>query len=325
MKAYIIPSLALSMCLMAFTGSAQTRQKQHNSSATEKETLVIRNNGQTVVEIKNGKVYVNGNEVASTGETAKGNVNKKIIIENGDGDMPAFGNSDFFSDKAPGRHRAMLGVLTDPKAKDKGAYVKRVTPGSAADKAGLKADDVITSIDGKSINNANELADAVSGHEPGDKVTITYQREGKENQAAASLGKAGPESMARMFRYEPGRGGNLEDFDIPNAMMQPFGFDANDGPMEPTPKLGIMGEDRADGSGVTVNEVKPNSPASSAGLQRDDVIKKLNGEKIQSIDDLQYTLRDMNTGEKVKLQYERDGKTMDAEVTFPKQMRKKDL
>jgi hypothetical protein len=36
-------------------------------------------------------------------------------------------------------------------------------------------------------------------------------------------------------------------------------------------------------------------------------------------------LRDMNTGEKVRLQYERDGKTMDAEVSFPKQTRKKDL
>jgi S1-C subfamily serine protease len=325
MKAYIIPSLALSMCLLAFSGNAQTKQKPRNSSTTEKETLVIRNNGQTVVEIKNGKVYVNGDEVASTGETAKGNVNKKIIIENGDGDMPAFGNGDFFGDKTPGRHRAMLGVLTDPKAKDNGAYVKRVTPGSAADKAGLKADDVITSIDGKSINSANELVDAVSGHEAGDKVTITYQRGGKEGQTEASLGSAEPQSMARAFRYEPGRGGNWEDLDIPNPMMQPFSFDAADGPMEPTPKLGIMGEDRADGNGVTVNEVKPNSPAFSAGLQRDDVIKKLNGEKIRSIDDLQYMLRDMNTGEKVRLQYERDGKTMDAEVSFPKQTRKKDL
>ncbi|MBS1584268.1 MAG: PDZ domain-containing protein [Bacteroidetes bacterium] len=325
MKAYIIPSLALSVCLMAFTGNAQTRQKQHNSSTTEKETLVIRNNGQTVVEIKNGKVYVNGDEVASANEAAKGNVNKKIIIENGDGDMSAFGNGDFFGDKAPGGHRGMLGVLTDPKAKEKGAYVKRVTPGSAADKAGLKADDVITSMDGKSINSANELVDAVSGHEAGDKVTITYERDGKESQTEASLGSAGPQRMARAFRYEPGRGGSWEDFDIPNPMMQPFSFDANDGPLAPTPKLGIMGEDRADGSGVTVNEVKPNSPASSAGLQRDDVIKKLNGEKIQSVDDLQYILRDMSTGEKVKLQYERDGKTMDAEVTFPKQTRKKDL
>jgi serine protease Do len=321
MKAYIIPSLALSLCLLAFTGNAQSKQRsQQDSKSYEKETMVIRKNGKTVVEIKNGKVYVDGEMVANANDHSADKVNKKIIIEGNDD-----GSLSFFGDSGPDKgNRAMLGVLTDPKAKDNGAYIQRVTPNSAADKAGLRADDVVTAIDGKRINSADELVETIGKHKAGDRISITYSRDGKVKGTNAELGQAGPESMARMFRFGPG-GNGMEDFDIPNPMMQPFAFDAANEPFAPTPKLGISAEERADGSGIMVRDVKPGSPAAEAGLQKDDIITRFNDEKVHSIDDLQYMLRELHDGGDATLQYKREGRNMSANVSFPRQVRSKDL
>lgn len=322
MKAYIISSLALSLCLSTFTGNAQGKQKAQQDSRTyEKETMLIRQSGKTVVEIQQGKVYVNGELVADANDHNADNVNKKIIIESNNKEAPAF-----FGDSGPGKgNRAMLGVLTDPRAKEKGAYIQRVTPNSAADRAGLRADDLVTAIDGKTISSADELVAAIGKYKAGDRVSITYNRDGKVHGANAELGEAGQESMARMFRFGPG-GSGMEDFDIPNAMMMhPFAFDAAEEPFAPTPQLGISAEERADGSGVLVREVKPGTPAAQAGLQKDDIITRFNDEKVRSIGDLQYMLREMRDDGDATLEYKRDGGNRTAHVSFPKQPRKKDL
>ena len=86
--------------------------------------------------------------------------------------------------------RAKLGVsmatVTDKIAKElklsapKGVYIDEVTPGSAADKAGMKHNDVITAIDSTQILSASGLQEKVNSFHPGDKATISIIRDGKE-------------------------------------------------------------------------------------------------------------------------------------------------
>jgi serine protease Do len=73
-----------------------------------------------------------------------------------------------------------------------GVYVMDVAGGSAADQAGIHKGDFITKLNGTVINTGTELVGKISALRPGDKVDITYVRNGGENTAPATLqGSAG--------------------------------------------------------------------------------------------------------------------------------------
>ncbi len=82
---------------------------------------------------------------------------------------------------------ALLGVSTQP-AQSGGAAVADVSSGSAADKAGLREGDVITKLGGTAVTSPDDLATAVNGHQPGDKVVITFQRNGATKTVTVTLG-----------------------------------------------------------------------------------------------------------------------------------------
>lgn len=84
------------------------------------------------------------------------------------------------------RQAALLNDLPE------GALVREVVPGSSADSAGVKADDVITKIDGKKITDANSLAAAIASKKVGDSITISIYREGKTQDLATKLTASTP-------------------------------------------------------------------------------------------------------------------------------------
>lgn len=69
-----------------------------------------------------------------------------------------------------------------------GAVVASVEKGSAADKCGLREDDVITAVDGEEIASADELVITLRSYEVGDDITLTVVRDGKEMSVDATLG-----------------------------------------------------------------------------------------------------------------------------------------
>jgi putative serine protease PepD len=82
---------------------------------------------------------------------------------------------------------AYLGVSLEDTASG-GAQIARVTSGSPAADAGLKAGDVVTALNGESIANAEELTAAVVSKQPGDTVKITVERDGSTKTLTATLG-----------------------------------------------------------------------------------------------------------------------------------------
>jgi putative serine protease PepD len=82
-----------------------------------------------------------------------------------------------------------LGVSVT-QAPDGGAVVSAVTPDSPADKAGLREGDVITAFGGKAIADSDALVAAVQSGKVGDRVEVTYQRNGTENKATVTLAEA---------------------------------------------------------------------------------------------------------------------------------------
>jgi len=68
--------------------------------------------------------------------------------------------------------------------------------------------------------------------------------------------------------------------------------------------------------GALVGEVSPDTPASRAGLKRGDVILALNGQPVNSANDLRLRVSQMAPGSNVKLQISREGKTQDVSVAL---------
>jgi S1-C subfamily serine protease len=79
--------------------------------------------------------------------------------------------------------RAWLGVQTsdptDPNAPP-GAEVTDVTPGGPAEAAGVDQGDVITEVDGQSVNNADDVSRIINGKQPGDTVDLHVDRSGQD-------------------------------------------------------------------------------------------------------------------------------------------------
>ncbi|MEU4642191.1 trypsin-like peptidase domain-containing protein [Micromonospora sp. NPDC023814] len=68
-----------------------------------------------------------------------------------------------------------------------GALVAAVTSGSAAEKAGLQRGDVITRFGDKAVNDSDDLVGAVQAGKVGDRVVVTYKRNGAESTATVTL------------------------------------------------------------------------------------------------------------------------------------------
>jgi putative serine protease PepD len=95
--------------------------------------------------------------------------------------------------------RAQLGVSIQPVPPvvseqfglpESGALVSDVTPGSAADRAGLQRGDVITEVNGEPLETSIDLTAQIRALKPGDEVRLTIMRDGREREVTATLGTA---------------------------------------------------------------------------------------------------------------------------------------
>jgi putative serine protease PepD len=83
-----------------------------------------------------------------------------------------------------------VATASDSNGNGSGALVAAVTKGGPADKAGLKKGDVITKVDDTKVPDSDTLVSVVAQHQPGDKVKVTYTRDGKTHTATATLAAA---------------------------------------------------------------------------------------------------------------------------------------
>lgn len=106
--------------------------------------------------------------------------------------------------------RAFLGIEMEDAG---GVAVRRVIPGSPAEKAGLVAGDVIAEIDGRAVAAAAEVVEIVGGRKPGETITVTVLRDGERLVLKATLARRGgrgsraPDETGRFPRWDLGRGG----------------------------------------------------------------------------------------------------------------------
>lgn len=84
----------------------------------------------------------------------------------------------------------VIGVTLDMRYEGDGARVGARSAGGPADRAGIEAGDVITRVDGQRVHGEDELIIKIRAHRPGDPLTLTVIRDGRERTVEVTLGSA---------------------------------------------------------------------------------------------------------------------------------------
>ena len=149
-----------------------------------------------------------------------------------------------------------------------GVYVMETPVGGAANLAGIKKGDVVTKINGVKVTTGPELVEQVARYKPGDKITITYLRDGKESTVNVTLkNKVGNTDVVKTQSILESLGAELENVDKKVAA-------AND----------ISG-------GVLVKKIK-DGLLKATKMQDGFVITSVDDQEIKNLDDLQKALKD---------------------------------
>jgi len=140
----------------------------------------------------------------------------------------------------------------------RGAFVSQVMPNSSAAKAGIKAGDVITTLNGKPVSSFAALRAEVGSMPVGSKVSLGLLREGKPVTVTLELQQSSQNQVDSSTIFQ-----GIEGADMSNK-----------------------GQDK----GVAVNNVKANTPAARIGLKKGDVIIGANQQPIKNIAELRKIL-----------------------------------
>jgi serine protease Do len=174
---------------------------------------------------------------------------------------------------------------------DHGVIVKEVNKGGPSEKAGVKADDIITAINGRPIRTSDDLMAKVADAPVGDTLNLTVDREGKTmdlkvvTQDRAILYQDRPEIVGENFAPSSGKA-------EPAAAAVKFGISLRD----------ASADERAltpDKRGVAVARVEQDSFAEDIGLMDRDIIVSINRRSVNSTDDVRAIAQGLKAGDAV--------------------------
>ena len=142
---------------------------------------------------------------------------------------------------------------------ERGALVSQVLPGSAAEKAGLQAGDVIVEVNGRPVDSSG-LRNVVGLMRLGTRMEITFIRDGERRKVEAATGRSSGQLLAESEAIDKLEGAEFRNLDPSH------------------PQFGTV-------EGVVVAEVEEESPAARNGLQAGDVVTAVNRVRIRSVEE----------------------------------------
>ncbi len=200
--------------------------------------------------------------------------------------------------------RGFLGVYiksTSVDADTKGSVINKVIANSGAEKAGLKRGDVITKVNGKSVDGHESLVEERRSYKPGESVAIDYVRDGKSETTEAILQERSFQMYCKPGNFNWESNGKFDPFDY----HMKYRAKMNTGPF-----LGVSPAKDYNGQGAKIGKVYDNSAAKTMGLEENDIITSVNGETIADFEDLKKAVGEMEQGDKIKVEFLREGKKM---------------
>jgi serine protease Do len=140
---------------------------------------------------------------------------------------------------------------------EKGVLVTQVFEGDPADRAGIKVNDIILSVDGKNVSTGRELSAMIANTPVGHQTKIDLIRDDKNKSLTVTLAKRDDEARTIATRSPNSGELGIEVTDMDSDIARRFGIDGSE-------------------SGVLVTDVKADSLARKADVRPGDVIKEIN-------------------------------------------------
>jgi serine protease Do len=172
-----------------------------------------------------------------------------------------------------------------------GALVGDVSPNSPAQRSGLLKGDIILELNGKPVEDANQLRMSISMMSPDAGVTLKVFRGGAEREVAVKLAEL-PVKEASV----------RSDSNVTKSALS--GVAVEDVDAQTARQLGLP----ANTAGVVVTSISPSSPAVDSGLLRGDVIQEVNRQPVKNTSDFERAMR--NSKDQTLLLVNRQGSTM---------------
>jgi len=319
-------AFGISTTVLAQKEEKESKQKEKSekdekdkNKFKEFDEIVIRKigdkDGKVVIELKGDDIIVNGKPISDFDDDNISVRRNRASIWNSNARAMTVNGSPFRNNIVGFENRAFLGVTTEKV--DNGVRITDISEKSAAEKSGLKEGDVITKIDDTKIDDPEDLSKAITKHKPEDKVTVTYQRDGKASTTTASLGKTSfsfngvytmPKIETPEFRFDIGGQNDL-------APIFAYG----------RPRIGIRAQDTEDGKGVKVLDVANESLAEKAGVKEGDIITEFDGKAVNNADALVDAAHDAREKNSITIKLTRDGKAQTLELKVPKKLKTANL
>ena len=171
-----------------------------------------------------------------------------------------------------------------------GILVQEVEPGGPADKAGVKSEDVVTSINGRPVNKGQDLIDMVADSTVGSTLKLGIVRDKKTIALDVVVG-----DRSKVFSAEVGQnGGGAPDISPESAQMK-FGMSVQ--AIRPADRQAMSF--KGGSNGVLIASTEPGSFADDIGLAKGDVIIELNRQPVNSPDDIRRIQNTLKPGDSV--------------------------
>jgi serine protease Do len=170
-----------------------------------------------------------------------------------------------------------------------GALVEDMPTDGPADKAGFKNGDVIRKLNGQQIGDSGQFMAMITNLNPSTEVTIDILRDGQPLTIKATLGERPSDPGMQTLA-----GGNVQEGTLRGIRVQDL-----------TPQIRAQLGLPQKVTGVAINEIDPDSPASQQGLQPGDVIEAINRQPVRSIAD--FNSLAVQTKEQTLLRVNRQG------------------
>ncbi|MGD9078166.1 MAG: DegQ family serine endoprotease [Desulfobacterales bacterium] len=163
-----------------------------------------------------------------------------------------------------------------------GVFVADVFEGDPADKAGIKAKDIILEVNGEKIKTSRQLTGMIARIPVGESAKIKILRDGKEKTFKVDIAKRPEEKLAGRTR--------------PREETEEFGIRVSDLTPEFAQRFNIDEK-----SGVVVTHVQSGSKGDDADIRIGDIIKEINRQQVKDTGDYQAILNQIDDGESVNL------------------------
>jgi serine protease Do len=170
---------------------------------------------------------------------------------------------------------------------DSGVLVTEVFADDPADKAGIKANDIIVSVNGTPVNSSRELSRLIAAVPVGDKADLKINRNGDMMTKKIAVAKRDETKLAAM-----GQGSGGEQ---PEQSSGPLGLQVSNITPEIAQQLQLKNTD-----GVIVMDVDADSKAALAGFSRGDIIKEVNHKLVKNLDEFKKDIDAVKQGESLE-------------------------